>query len=186
MTASSSLTAGAAGRYATALFELAQQAGSLDQTEADLQALGAALGESPELGSLMRDPIYTRAEQGNAMAAIGQKMGLSPLVQNVVGLMASKRRLFAVPQLIAVFEVLTAEHRGEITADVTAARPLSDTQQSALADKIKDATGKAVKLNVSVDESIIGGLIVKVGSKMIDSSIRSRLTNLQNAMKEVG
>ena len=186
MTASSSLTAGAAGRYATALFELAQQAGSLDQTEADLQALGAALADSPDLGSLMRDPIYTREEQGNAMAAIGQKMGLSPLVQNVVGLMASKRRLFAVPELITVFEALMAEHRGEVTADVTAARPLSDVQSDALVAQIKSATGREVKLNVSVDESIIGGLIVKVGSKMIDSSIRSKLNSLQNAMKEVG
>ena len=186
MTASSSLTAGAAGRYATALFELASQAGSLDQTEADLQALGAALSESKELGDLMRNAIYTREQQGNAMAAIGQKMGLSQLVQNVLGLMASKRRLFAVPELISVFEALMAEHRGEVTAEVTSAHGLSDTQANALIEQIKSATGRDVKLNVSVDESIIGGLIVKVGSKMIDSSIRSRLTNLQNAMKEVG
>ena len=100
MTASSSLTAGAAGRYATALFELASDAGTLDQTEADLKALGAALDESQDLGNLMRNAIYTREEQGNAIAAIGDKMGLSALVKNVLGLMASKRRLFAVPQLI--------------------------------------------------------------------------------------
>ena len=186
MTASSSLTAGAAGRYATALFELASDAGTLDQTEADLKALGAALDESQDLGNLMRNAIYTREEQGNAIAAIGDKMGLSALVKNVLGLMASKRRLFAVPQLITVFEALMAEHRGEVTAEVTSARGLSDAQAAALVEQIKTATGRDVKLNVSVDESIIGGLIVKVGSKMIDSSIRSRLASLKNAMKEVG
>ena len=186
MTASSSLTAGAAGRYATALFDLASEAGTLDQTEADLKALGAALEESPELGNLMRDAIYTRDQQSTSMSAIGDKMGLSQLVKNVIGLMAAKRRLFAVPELIRVFEALMAEHRGEVTAEVTAARPMSDAQSNALVEQIKSATGREVKLNVAVDESIIGGLIVKVGSKMIDSSIRSRLTNLQNAMKEVG
>lgn len=186
MTASSSLTAGAAGRYATALFELASDAGALDQTEADLKALGAALEESPELGNLMRNAIYTREEQASAIAAIGAKMGLSPLLGNVLGLMASKRRLFAVPELITVFETLMAEHRGEVTAEVTSAHGLSDTQANALVEQIKSATGRDVKLNVSVDESIIGGLIVKVGSKMIDSSIRSRLASLKNAMKEVG
>ncbi|MEM7684821.1 MAG: F0F1 ATP synthase subunit delta [Pseudomonadota bacterium] len=185
MTAAS-ITAGAAGRYATALFELASEAGSLDQTEADLKALGAAIKDSADLGSLMRDPIYTREQQGNAMGAIAAKMGLSPLVQNVIGLMASKRRLFAVPALISVFEALMADHRGEITAEVTAARPLSDTQANALIEQIKGAIGREVKLNVNVDEAIIGGLVVKVGSRMIDSSIRSRLANLQNAMKEVG
>lgn len=186
MTASSSLTAGAAGRYATALFDLASEAGSLDQTEADLKALGAALDESPELGHLIRDAIYSRDQQGKSMAAICAKMGLSQLVQNVIGLMAAKRRLFAVPELIEVFDGLMAEHRGEVTAEVTSARPMSDAQSNALVEQIKSATGREVKLNANVDESIIGGLIVKVGSKMIDSSIRSRLTNLQSAMKEVG
>ncbi|MEM9058819.1 MAG: F0F1 ATP synthase subunit delta [Pseudomonadota bacterium] len=186
MTAASSITAGAAGRYATALFELASEAGSLDQTETDLVALGAAIEDSADLSSLLRDPIYSREQQGSAMAAICDKMGLSPLVKNVVGLMATKRRLFAVPELVTVFQALMAEHRGEITADVTAARPLSDTQANALVEQIKGAIGREVKLNVNVDEAIIGGLVVKVGSRMIDSSIRSRLANLQNAMKEVG
>lgn len=183
---STSLTSGAAGRYATALFELAQDAKALDQTETDLTALGAALDESTELSDLIRNPVYTRDQQGAAMAAIADKMGLSPLVKNVIGLMATKRRLFAVPQLISVFQGLMAEHRGEVTADVTAAHALSKTQSDALVAKIKAAMGRDVKLNVTVDEDIIGGLVVKVGSKMIDSSIRSKLTSLQNAMKEVG
>ena len=181
-----SLTAGAAGRYATALFELAQEAGSLEQAEADLTALGAALEESSELSDLLKNPMYTRTEQGAAMAGVADKMGLSALVKNVIGLMATKRRLFAVPELIRVFQGLMAEHRGEVTAEVTAARALSDTQSAALVEQIKSAIGRDVKLNVTVDESIIGGLVVKVGSKMIDSSIRSKLASLQNAMKEVG
>ena len=181
-----SLTAGAAGRYATALFELAQEAGSLEQAEADLTALGAALEESSELSDLLKNPMYTRTEQGAAMAGVADKMGLSALVKNVIGLMATKRRLFAVPELIRVFQGLMAEHRGEVTAEVTAARALSDTQSAALVEQIKSAIGRDVKLNVTVDESIIGGLVVKVGSKMIDSSIRSRLNSLQNVMKEAG
>ena len=186
VTAASSLTAGAAGRYATALFELARDAGSLEQVETDLDGLAAALAESPDLVDLLKNPIYTRDQQGDAMAAVGAKMGLSPLVQNVVGLMASKRRLFAVPELISVFKALMADHRGEVTAEVTAAHALSDTQANALVEQIKGAIGQDVKLNVTVDPAIIGGLIVKVGSRMIDSSIRSKLTGLQNAMKEVG
>lgn len=186
MTASTSLTAGAAGRYAKALFELAEEAGTLDQAETDLVALQGALDESDDLVSLIRDPIYTRAQQGAAMAAVCDAMGVSTLVKNVVGLMATKRRLFALPQMIRTFQALMADHRGEITAEVTAARALSDTQTSALAEQIKSATGRDVNLNVTVDEDIIGGLVVRVGSKMIDSSIRSKLANLQNAMKEVG
>ncbi|MEM1300472.1 MAG: F0F1 ATP synthase subunit delta [Pseudomonadota bacterium] len=186
MTAASSLTAGAAGRYATALFELAKEVGSLEQAETDLDALNAALGDSPDLVDLLKNPIYSRAEQGDAISAVGTKMGLSPLVQNVLGLMASKRRLFAVPELITVFKALMADHRGEVTADVTAAHALSDTQAGALVEQLKGAIGQDVKLNITVDPAIIGGLVVKVGSRMIDSSIRSKLAGLQNAMKEVG
>ena len=186
MTAASSLTAGAAGRYAKALFELALDAGSLEQAETDLDALSAALAESPDLMDLLKNPIYTRSQQGDAMAAIGAKMDLSPLIQNVLGLMASKRRLFVVPELISVYKALMADHRGEVTADVTAAHALSATQSKALVAQIKKAVGQEVNLNVTVDPAIIGGLIVKVGSRMIDSSIRSKLAGLQNAMKEVG
>lgn len=186
VTAATSLTAGAASRYATALFELARETDALDQTDADMDALKAALDESPELSDLLKNPLYTRAEQGSAMAAVAERMGLSALVGNVIGLMASKRRLFVIPELIALFKSLLAEHRGEVTADVTAAHALSDVQISALADQIKNALGRDVKLNVTVDQTIIGGLIVKVGSRMIDTSIRSKLSNLQNVMKEVG
>ena len=186
MTASSSLTAGAAGRYATALFELARDAGTLDQAESDLGDVRSLLADSPELMELLRNPIYTRAEQGSAMQAVCARMGLSQLVSNVIGLMASKRRLFALPEMMSVFEALMADHRGEVTAEVTAAHELSDAQQAALVDQIKGAIDQDVKLSVTVDPAIIGGLIVKVGSRMVDSSIRSKLAGLQNAMKEVG
>jgi F-type H+-transporting ATPase subunit delta len=184
--AATSLTSGAAGRYSTALFELAREAGELDRAEADLNQLAEALETSPELNELIRNPVYTRAQQEKGMGAIADRMGLSPLVRNVVGLMAQKRRLFALPQMIAMFRALLAEHRGEVTAEVTAAHPLSDMQRDALAEKIKSSMGRDVKLSVRVDESIIGGLVVRVGSRMIDSSIRSKLARLQNAMKEVG
>ncbi|MEM7424448.1 MAG: F0F1 ATP synthase subunit delta, partial [Pseudomonadota bacterium] len=116
MTASTSMTAGAAGRYATALFELASEQGELDQAETDLISLGQAIADSDDLGRVMRDAIYTRDEQSAAMAAVLERMGTSALVGNVIGLMAAKRRLFAVPQLITIFQSLMAEHRGEVTA----------------------------------------------------------------------
>lgn len=184
--AATSLTSGAAGRYSTALFELAREAGELDRAETDLNQLAETLEDSPELNELIRNPVYTRAEQGKAMAAIAERMGLSDLVRNVVGLMAQKRRLFALPQMIAMFRALLAEHRGEVTAEVTSAHALSDPQRDALAEKIKSSMGRDVKLDVRVDERIIGGLVVRVGSRMIDSSIRAKLARLQNAMKEVG
>jgi len=186
VTDTSTLRSSAAGRYANALFELAAEADALAQTEKDMEALGQALEASAELRAVIRSPIYTRDEQGRAMAAVAGAMGLSALVRNVVGLMASKRRLFVLDDVIAIFAQLMAEHRGEVTAEVTAARALSETQQGALAETLKKAIGREVKLNLTVDEKIIGGLVVKVGSKMIDTSIRSKLASLQNAMREVG
>lgn len=186
VTAATSIVAGAAGRYATALFELAGESGSLDQAEADLATLGGAIRESADLASLISSPLYTREEQARAMRAVCQKAGIGTLVTNLVGLMADKRRLFALPEVIRLFGELMAAHRGEVTADVTAAHPLSDAQRAALADRLKASVGRDVKLNVAVDEGLIGGLVVKVGSRMIDTSIRSRLAALRTVMKEVG
>lgn len=186
MADSSTLGSSAAGRYATALFELASESDALDRTEQDMEALGQALEASDDLRTLLSTPIYTRDEQGRAMAAVTEAMGLSALVGNVVGLMATKRRLFVLGDVIDIFAKLMAEHRGEVTAEVTAARAMSDAQQAGLVSTLKAAIGREVKLNVTVDEGIIGGLVVKVGSKMIDTSIRSKLASLQNAMREVG
>lgn len=180
------MTSSAAGRYATALFELAKEEGQLDQVEADLNTVGAALDDSADLQQLLFSPIYTRDQQGNALGALAAKMGLGALTSNVLGLMAANRRLFAVPEMLTNFAALMAEHRGEVTAEVTSAKALTKAQSEKLAASLKASVGRDVNLNMTVDKDIIGGLIVKVGSKMIDSSIRSKLAGLQNAMKEVG
>ncbi len=186
MSDASSLSSRISGRYATAVFELASEANTIPAVEADLAALSAALDESAELRDLISSPIYSRDEQAGAMAAVSKKMGLGPVVTNTLALLASKRRLFILPQLIVGVQELAAKARGEVTAEVISAVALSDDQRNKLAETLKATVGKDVAINVNVDESIIGGLIVKMGSKMIDNSIASKLANLQNAMKEVG
>jgi F-type H+-transporting ATPase subunit delta len=182
----SSLTSGVAGRYATALFEIANEASTLTAVEADLSALEAALAESGELRELISSPIYTREQQAAVMDELSAQMKIGKEVANTVALMASKRRLFVLPELIAAVKALAAEARGEISADVTAAKALTKAQQESLAKALSKSSGKDVTINMSVDKDIIGGLIVKMGSKMIDTSVASKLANLQNAMKEVG
>ena len=186
MAGTASLTAGVAGRYATALFELAQSAHALDRVEADLLAVEAALAESPELRDLISSAVYTRADQGRALAALAQRMGLGAEVTNTLGVMAANRRLFVLPGMVAAVKGLIAEARGEVTAEVTAARPLTGAQRDELLSILREKTGQNIKLDVRVDESLIGGLVVKVGSRMIDTSIRTKLASLQNIMKEVG
>ena len=186
MSDSSSMSSGIAARYGTAVFELARDAKTIDAVETDLDALDAALNSSADLRDLIRSPLYSRESQGKAIDAIAAKMGLGDLVGNTLRLMASKRRLFVLPQLITALRGLIAEEKGEVTADVRSAKELSAAQRDALAAKLKASIGKDVKINTTVDESLIGGLVVKVGSKMIDTSIRSKLASLQNAMKEVG
>ena len=186
MTDSAIYASGAAGRYANALFELAAESGALDRSEQDMRALGEALAASEDLRRLIRSPLYNREAQARAILAVAEAMGLSDLVRKTVGLMASKRRLFVLRDMIAIFLKLMAEHRGEVTAEVTAARKLGDMQRDALAKTLKEAIGREVNLNVTVDEKIIGGLVVRVGSKMIDTSIRSKLAALQGRMREVG
>lgn len=186
MSGTASLTAGVAGRYATALFELAQSEKAVDRVEADLDALAAALADSPDLRDLISSAVYSRADQGRAIAALAGRMGLGREVTNTLGVMAANRRLFVLPGVIAAVKGLIAEARGEVTAEVMAARPLSDAQRDQLLAILSDKTGRTVKLDVEVDESLIGGLVVRVGSRMIDTSIRTKLASLQNIMKEVG
>lgn len=186
MSNSASLTSGVAGRYATALFEIARDGNIIDKVEADVAALSAALEESPDLRSMISSPVLTREEQGAAFRAISQRMGFGPEVTNTLGLMAANRRLFVLPGVLKQLKALIADYRGEVTAEVRTAQPLSDGQTRALAEKLKASVGKDVTLNVTVDESLIGGLVVKVGSRMIDTSIRAKLAALQNVMKEVG
>jgi F-type H+-transporting ATPase subunit delta len=181
-----SISQGIAARYATALFDLAKEAGTLAALESDGLALAAALKESPELAAMIGSPVVSRAEQGGAISAIAAKMGLAPLTANTLALMAENRRLFVLPQLLAEIADRIAAEKGEVTAEVTSATALSAAQSKKLAETLKAKVGKTVKLNTTVDESLIGGLIVKLGSTMIDTSVRSKLAALQNAMKEVG
>jgi F-type H+-transporting ATPase subunit delta len=181
-----SISSGIAARYATAIFELAKDAKKLPAVEKDFDALAVALDESVALRDLISSPVYSREDMVSAIAAIAKKMKLSKDVASTLGLMAQKRRLFVLPSLITTVKAMIAEEKGEVTAEVTAATALTKAQQDKLAKTLKATVGKDVKVTVSVDETLIGGLIVKVGSKMIDSSIRSKLSNLQNVMKEVG
>jgi F-type H+-transporting ATPase subunit delta len=175
-----------AGRYATALFEIAKESKSIDELEADVATFEAALAESPELRAMLGSPVFTREDQGRAIAALASRMSLGQALANTLGLMAQNRRLFVVPALLAQLKALIAAERGEVTAEVTSAKKLTKAQSEALAKTLKGSVGKDVKIDATVDPSLIGGLVVKVGSRMIDTSIRSKLANLQNVMKEVG
>lgn len=181
-----SMSLSIASRYAQALFEISKEENALKSLEADTDALGAAMAESPALSEMIASPMVARDDQARAMAAIAAKMGLSTVMSNTLALMASKRRLFVLPQLLASLRTRIAEEKGEVTADVVSAATLSAEQTSALVATLKAKIGKDVKLNTTVDESLIGGLIVKLGSTMIDTSVKAKLAALQNAMKEVG
>ena len=181
-----SISLGIAARYAQALFDLAKDGSALVALESDVDALGAALAVSEDLREMINSPLLTREDQARAIAAVAAKLGLSELASNTLALMAAKRRLHVLPQLVENLRARIAEEKGEVTAEVTSAVELSAEQAAALAETLKASVGKTVKLNTTVDETLIGGLVVKVGSKMIDTSIRSKLASLQNAMKEVG
>ena len=181
-----SISSGIAERYATAIFAISKESKSLAKLETNLNDLAQALDDSADLRALISSPVVTRGEQGAVMAAIGKKMELVPEMQNGLGLMAEKRRLFVLPQLVARLRAMIAEDKGEVSAEVTSAKALTKAQADKLAKTLKERVGKDVKINATVDESLIGGLVVKVGSKMIDTSIRSKLNSLQNSMKEVG
>ena len=183
---SASVSSGIAERYATAVFEIVKENKNLPKLEANLDDLSAALKDSADLRDLLASPVYTRDAQGAAISAIAKKMGLIPALQNALALMASKRRLFVVPHMVTRLREMIATEKGEVTAEVTSATALTDAQTKSLAETLKKQVGKDVKINATVDEKLIGGLVVKVGSKMIDTSIRSKLNSLQNAMKEVG
>jgi len=181
-----SVSTGIASRYATAVFGISKDAKALNGLENDVDALGAALVDSADFRALISSPIYGRSEQAAAIAAIAKKMKLSTTLTNTLGLMAQKRRLFVLPQLVSELQARIAEEKGEVTAEVVSAKALTKAQADKLAKTLKANFGKIIKINATVDESLIGGLVVKVGSKMIDTSIRAKLNALQNTMKEVG
>ncbi|MBB96734.1 MAG: F0F1 ATP synthase subunit delta [Rhodobacteraceae bacterium] len=186
MSEPASISAGIASRYASAIFEIAKEESNLDGLETSVDALSLALAESEDLRTLISSPMISRGEQGAAIVAIAEKMELAPVMRKGLALMAEKRRLFVLPQLLSALRDKLADDRGQVTAEVTSATALSDAQAKKLADMLRESAGKDVSLKTSVDESLIGGMIVKLGSTMIDTSIKSKLASLQNAMKEVG
>ncbi len=186
MAAQETGTAGLAARYAAALFDLADEAKQLDSVAGDLRAIRGMIAESADLRRLVRSPVLTRADQAKAMGAVLEKAGTSDLVRRFVGLVAENRRLFALTDMIEAFLADLARRRGEVTASVTAAVPLSDAQVAALTDALRKAVGGKVAIETHTDASLIGGLIVKVGSRMVDSSIKSKLQRLTLVMKGVG
>ncbi|MEM9578671.1 MAG: F0F1 ATP synthase subunit delta [Pseudomonadota bacterium] len=186
MSETASISTSIAGRYATAVYEIAKDENAVPALEDDINALRSALAESDDFRALINSPVYTREEQSSAISALAAKMGLSGTVANTLSLMAQKRRLFVLPHLLSTLREVIAEDKGEVTADVVSAKALTKAQSDKLSKTLTASTGKTVTLNATVDESLIGGLVVKVGSRMIDTSIRSKLNSLQNAMKEVG
>lgn len=177
---------GLAGRYAIALLDLADEQKQLDAVAGDLGGLKAVIAKSEDLRRLIRSPLFSRDQQAKAIAAVLDKGGIGALTRRFVLVVARNRRLFALPQMIDAYLAELARRRGEVTARVTSAVELSDGQRQALVESLKSEIGAKVQVEVTVDRSLIGGLIVRVGSRMIDSSLRSKLQRLQLSMKGVG
>ena len=186
MAAEDPSVSGVSGRYATALFELARDEKSIDAVRADLDKFEAMLADSTDLKRLVRSPVFSAGEQSRALAAVLDKAAISGVAANFLKVLTANRRLFAVTDVIRAFRALVARFKGEATADVTVAEKLSDKNLDALKTALKSVTGKDVALNVNVDPSIIGGLVVKLGSRMVDSSLRTKLNSIKHAMKEAG
>lgn len=180
---SSGITASLQGRYAAALFELAREQNLVSAVEGDLDNLGQALVASADFGALIRNPKVSRQAATQAMDAVAGVLGLSPLTKNFLGVLAGNRRLAALPEVVRAFAAIAAAERGEVTAEVTSAHPLADDQLAALSAKLQAREGRTVKLKASVDPDLLGGLVVRIGSTQIDSSIRTRLNSLAQAMK---
>jgi F-type H+-transporting ATPase subunit delta len=183
--ASDTRVSGLAERYATALFDLADERRTLDEAASDLRQLRAMLEASGDLLRLIRSPVLSREEQGNAMAALAERAGISPLVRDFLAVVARNRRLFAVPAMVEAFLAKLAARRGEVTAQVIAAQPLSEAQLGTLNEQLRRSIGSRVSVEVRVDPGLIGGMVVKVGSRMVDGSIKSKLQRLQLAMKSI-
>lgn len=178
------IVAGVAGRYATALFDLALEQKALDQVRADLDLFAGMIAGSADLDRLVRSPVFGADEQTRALEPVLKQAKIDGISANFIKLVAAKRRLFALPLIIKAFRAMVANHKGEVSASVTVAEPLSDQHLSALRSALNTVTGKDVDLQVDVDPAIIGGLVVKLGSRMVDSSLRTKLNSIKTAMKE--
>jgi F-type H+-transporting ATPase subunit delta len=180
------IISGMAGRYATALFELALESNAVDSIETDLQRFDELLAESADLTRLVRSPVFTAEVQARALAAVLERAGVEGLAARFLMVVAANRRLFAVRDIVRAYAALVTRHRGEVAAEVTVAEPLSAGRLAEIKDTLDAVTGKDVKVAVEIDPSIIGGLVVKLGSRMVDSSLRAKLNSLKHVMKEVG
>ena len=177
---------GLAGRYAAALYELAESANKLDKVAEDLRSMGAMIQESADLGRVLNSPVLSRKEQADAIVAVCDKAGMDELTKNFAGTVAQNRRLFALGSMIKAFLDELSRRRGEATAEIVSAKELSDAQLKAVSDVLKKAVGTKVAIETNVDESLLGGVIVKVGSRMIDTSLKTKLQQLHLSMKGIG
>lgn len=184
MAGEKTIVSGVAGRYATALFDLARETNAIDAVKADLDRFAALVAESPDLMRLVRSPVFSADQQLQALSAVLQSAGIGGLAEKFLKLVTSNRRLFAVRDMIKAFRELIADYKGEATAEVTVAEQLKDDHVAALKSALHAVSGKNVDLHIKVDPAIIGGLVVKLGSRMVDTSLRTKLNAIRHAMKE--
>ena len=183
METSGGIQASLGGRYALALFELARDAKSIDAVEDSLSRVRDAIDQSAEFKALIASPVVARGAAVKAVLAAGDQLGVDGVTKNFLGVLAENRRLGALPQIIRAFRQLAARHRGEVAAEVTSAHPLTEDQVGELKQQLRTRVGREVAVDLSVDPALLGGLVVRIGSQMIDSSIRTRLNALASAMK---
>jgi F-type H+-transporting ATPase subunit delta len=172
-----------AGRYAAALFELTADRDALDAVAADLGNLSSLLAESGDLRRLIKSPVLSREDQGRAITAVGERAGFQRLTVQFLGLLAQKRRLFVLPEIIAAYQAMLARHKGEVSAELVSAVPLSEDQARTVQERLRTVLGQSVTLSRAVDPGLLGGLVVRLGSRMIDASLRTKLQRLELAMK---
>lgn len=186
MTAAQQTVSGMPGRYANALFELAREERAIDRIGADLASFQTMLDQSEDLQRLVRSPVFSAGSQVSALEALGARAGIGGLALNFIKLVAQNRRLFAIARMIRAYQSLVAASKGEVEAEVTSAEALSPRHVADLKSALKAQTGRDVQLSQRVDSSILGGLIVRVGSRMVDNSLSTKLQNLKVAMKGIG
>jgi F-type H+-transporting ATPase subunit delta len=178
------LVSGVAGRYASALFDLAREADEIDAVNTNLDRLDTLVAESADLERLVRSPVFTADEQLHAVSTVLDRAGIGGVAARFVKLVTTNRRLFFVREMVRAYRNLVAQHRGQATAEVTVAEEIKDDHVAALRNALKAVSGKEVDIKVKVDPAIIGGLMVKFGSRMVDSSLRTKLNSIKHAMKE--
>lgn len=185
MPASTATASGLASRYATALFELALERGALEEVERDLAALERAVAESPDLARALKSPIISREQQAQAMEALAERLGLGELTRNLLGVLAHQRRLAALTAVVTAYKRRLAQHRGEETAEVVSAVPLDEAQIASVREAVARYAGRPVQLSAAVDPDLLGGIVVRIGSRMIDASLKTKLRNLELSMRGV-